>query len=172
MIKNYYPIIALTAAAYGIIFWLKKKKAAGSNLRYEIADIAIDIPRIIQSNFARIYFNTKLRLINDESVSVNIKQINLNVDINNRSLGKIVNNTPFKVAARSSNVVRIETSFSSGQVVLYIIDLIRNGFKFDKPISLDGYIQTDLGRVNINFTKNPSEGLNGKRSVNGIIGNC
>lgn len=174
--KNYYPIIAITAAAYGLIFWLKRKAAAGSNLRYEIADIAIDIPRIIQSNFARIYFNTKLRLINDESVSVNVKQINLNVDIGNKSLGKIVNNTPFTVPARSSNVVRIETSFSSGTVVLYIIDLIRNGFRFDQPISLDGYIQTDLGRVNVNFTKNPSDSINGKRSVNGVLngimGNC
>ena len=83
--KNYFPIIAIGAAAAGVIFWLRRKAAAGQNLRYEIVDIAIDIPKIVQSNFARIYFNTKLRLINDESVSVNIRQINLNANVGTRS---------------------------------------------------------------------------------------
>ena len=152
--KKYLPIVTLAAAAYGVIFWLRRKAAAGQNLRYQIEDIAIDIPKIVQSRFSRIYFNTKLRLINDESVSVNVRQINLNANVGNRSLGKIINNTPFSVPARSSNVVRIETSFSSGQIVLYIIDKIRNGFVFDDPISLDGYIQTDLGRVNVDYTRN------------------
>ena len=159
--KNYFPVIALGAAAIGVVFWLKRKAAAGQNLRYEIADIAIDIPKIIQSRFARLYFNTKLRFINDESVSVNVRQINLNANVGNRPLGKILNNTPFSVPARSSNVVNIETSFSSGQIVLYVIDKIRNGFQFDDPISVDGYIQTDLGRVNVDYTKNGSGGVTG-----------
>ena len=170
--KNYFPIIALGAAAAGVIFWLKRKASAGQNLRYEIVDIAIDIPKIVQSNFARIYFNTKLRLINDESVSVNIRQINLNANVGTRSLGKIINNTPFSVPAKSSNVVRIETSFSSGQIVLYIIDQIRNNFQFNEPISLDGYIQTDLGRVNVDYTRNPSQGVTGYNILNNIQGNC
>jgi hypothetical protein len=122
--KNYYPIIALTAAAYGVIFWLRRKAQAGSNLRYEPVDIAIDLDRIKQSLFTRIYYKVKLNLINDESVSVNVRQINLNANVGNRSLGKILNNTPFTVPAGSSNVVKIETSFSSGQIVLYIIDII------------------------------------------------
>lgn len=170
--KNYFPVIALGAAAIGVVFWLKRKAAAGQNLRYEIADIAIDIPKIIQSRFARLYFNTKLRFINDESVSVNVRQINLNANVGNRPLGKILNNTPFSVPARSSNVVNIETSFSSGQIVLYVIDKIRNGFQFDDPISVDGYIQTDLGRVNVDYTKNPSDTINGYNILNNIQGNC
>jgi len=170
--KKYFPVIALAAAAYGVVIWLRRKATAGQNLRYEIADIAIDIPKIIESRFARIYFNTKLRLINDESVSVNVKQVDLNANIGNRTLGKILSNTPFKVAARSSQIVRFETSFSSGQIVLYIIDLIRNGLAFNDPISVDGYILTDLGRVEVNYTKNPSGGVTGKHILNNTQGNC
>jgi LEA14-like dessication related protein len=170
--KNYLPIIALGAAAAGVIFWLKRKAAAGQNLRYQVEDIAIDIPKIVQSRFARIFFNTRLRLINDESVSVNVRQINLNANVGSRSIGKIINNTPFSVPARSSNVVRIETSFSSGQIVLYIIDQIRNNFQFNEPISVDGYIQTDLGRVNVDYTQNTSGGVTGYNILNNIQGNC
>lgn len=169
--KKYLPIVTLAAAAYGVIFWLRRKAAAGQNLRYQIEDIAIDIPKIVQSRFSRIYFNTKLRLINDESVSVNVKQVNLNANVGNRSLGKILSNQAFSVPARSSNVVRIETSFSSGQIVLYIIDLIKNGFQFDDPISVDGYILTDLGKINVEYTKNPSS-INGYNILNNIQGNC
>lgn len=168
--KKYLPVITLAAAAYGVIFWLRKKAAAGQNLRYEIADIAIDIPKIIESRFARIFFNTKLRLINDESVSVNVKQINLNANVGNRQLGKILNNTPFTVPARSSNVVRIETSFSSGQIVLYIIDKIKSGFQFNDPISVNGFILTDLGRINVDYTKNPAGGITGVKKKYSLIG--
>lgn len=169
--KKYLPIITLAAAAYGVIFWLRRKAAAGQNLRYEFLDVAIDVPRIIGSGFSRIYFNTKIRMINDESASVNVRQINLNANVGNRSLGKILNNTPFKVPAKSSEIVRIETSFSTGQVVLYIIDKIRDGFKFNDPISVDGYIETDLGRINVDYTKPPTQ-INGYHILNGIQCNC
>ena len=56
--------------------------------------------------------------------------------------------------------------------MLYIIDLIKNGFVFDDPISLDGYIQTDLGRVNVDYTRNPSQGVTGYNILNNIQGNC
>jgi hypothetical protein len=82
--KKYFPIITLAAAAYGVIFWLRRKAAAGSNLRYEPVDVAIDIEKIKASLFTRIYYKVKLNLINDESVSVNIKSVNLNVSIGNR----------------------------------------------------------------------------------------
>jgi len=167
--KKYFPIITLAAAAYGVIYWLRKKAAAGQNLRYEIADIAIDIPKILESNFARIYFNTKLRLINDESVSVNVKQVNLNANIGNKTLGKILSNTPFEVKAKSSQIVKIQTSFSSGQIVLYVIDLVKSGFAFDDPISVDGYIKTDLGTINVDYTKNPSGGVTGANTDQDLI---
>jgi len=39
--KKYFPVIALAAAAYGVVIWLRRKATAGQNLRYEIEDIAI-----------------------------------------------------------------------------------------------------------------------------------
>jgi LEA14-like dessication related protein len=170
--KKFLPIITVAAAAYGVIFWLRRKTAAGQNLRYEVADIGINTDRIIESNFARIYFNTRLRLLNDESVSVNVNQINLNAYVGNRPLGKILSNIPFIVPARSSELINVETSFSSGQLVLYIIDLVQNGFQFNEPISVEGYIETNFGRILVNFTKEAPEQINGYNILNNIQGNC
>ena len=108
--KNYLPAIYLGAAALGVIYWLRKKAAAGANLRYEIEDIAIDIPAILQSNFQRIKFNTKIRFTNDESVNVNVKQVNLDAYIGTRKIGKILNNNEFTIQKQSSKVVTIQTN--------------------------------------------------------------
>ena len=157
--KKYLPVITLAAAAYGIIFWLRKKASAGSNLKYEPVDVAIDLQKIKSSLFTRIYYKVKLNLINNESVDVNIKSVNLNVSIGNRPFGSIVKNEMFTVPRRSNQIVALETSFSSFSAIALIKDIIVNGFK--DPIIVNGYIETDLGRVNINFTKNPSGKLTG-----------
>ena len=169
--KKYFPIITLAAAAYGVIFWLRRKAAAGQNLRYEPVDVAIDLQKIKASLFTRIYYKVKLNLINDESVSVNVKSVNLNVSIGGRPFGAIVNNQSFSIPARSSNVVSFDTSFSSLSAITLIKDIILQGLQ--DPIIVNGFIQTDLGRINVNFTKNPSGGFAGNQHIlNNIQGNC
>jgi hypothetical protein len=170
--KKYLPVIGFAAAAYGIIYWLRRKAAAGINLRYEPVDVAIDLPKIKQSLFTRIYYKVKLNLINDESVSVNIKSINLNVFIGDRPFGSIVKNDSFSVPARSSQIIDLNTSFSSLSAIALIKDIILNGFQ--DPIIVRGFIETDLGRVNIEFTKNPSGGIgcSNNHILNNIQGNC
>jgi len=157
MMKNYYPIIAITAAAYGIIYWLKKKANAGSNLKYEGVDIAIDFEKTKQSFFTQIFYKVKLNLINIENVSVNIKSINLKVFIGDQDFGSIVKNQFFSVPAKSSKLITLETSFKSLAAIELIKDIILEGFQ--DPIIVKGYINTDLGKVNIDFKKNVSGGI-------------
>jgi hypothetical protein len=157
--KKYFSIIGFAAAAYGIIYWLRKKASAGSNLRYEPVDVAIDLQKIKASLFTRIYYKVKLNLINDESVSVNIKSVNLNVAIGDRPFGTIVKNQSFSIPGRSSQTITLETSFSSFSAIALIKDIILEGFQ--DPIIVTGYISTDLGRVNVDFRKNPSGGITG-----------
>lgn len=170
--KKYFPIITLAAAAYGVIFWLRKKAAAGQNLRYEPVDVAIDLQKIQQSLFTRIYYKVKLNLINNEAASVNIKSINLKVSIGDRPFGTIVKNEPFTVPAQSNEIVTLETSFSSLSAIAVVKDIILVGLQ--DPISVTGYIETDLGRVNVQFSKSPSGGITGRKYhiLNNIQGNC
>jgi LEA14-like dessication related protein len=145
-------ILFLGGAAAALLYFLRQKRAAGENLRVEPVDIAIDSARSASSFWTRIYYNVKLKLINTESASVNVSGINLNVLVNNTPFGSINNTTGFIVNAGSERVVNLEASFSSLGVIQAIRDLISDGLKFNVVVS--GYVDTDLGRIAVNFSKN------------------
>jgi LEA14-like dessication related protein len=145
-------ILFLGGAAAALLYFLRQKRAAGENLRVEPVDISIDSARSSSSFWTRIYYNVKLKLINTESASVNVSGINLNVLVNNTPFGSINNTTGFIVNAGSERVVNLEASFSSLGVIQAIRDLISDGLKFNVVVS--GYVDTDLGRIAVNFSKN------------------
>jgi LEA14-like dessication related protein len=142
-------ILFLGGAAAALLYFLRQKRAAGENLRVEPVDIAIDSARSSSSFWTRIYYNVKLKLINTESASVNVSGINLNVLVNNTPFGSINNTTGFIVNAGSERIVNLDASFSS----LGVIQAIRaDGLRFNVVVS--GYVDTDLGRIEVNFSKN------------------
>jgi LEA14-like dessication related protein len=145
-------ILFLGGAAAALLYFLRQKRAAGENLRVEPVDISIDSARSSSSFWTRIYYNVKLKLINTESASVNVSGINLNVLVNNTPFGSINNTTGFIVNAGSERIVNLEASFSSLGVIQAIRDLISDGLKFNVVVS--GYVDTDLGRIAVNFSKN------------------
>ncbi len=145
-------ILFIGGAAAALLYFLRQKRAAGENLRVEPVDISIDSARSSSSFWTRIYYNVKLKLINTESASVNVSGINLNVLVNNTPFGSINNTTGFIVNAGSERVVNLEASFSSLGVIQAIRDLIADGLKFNVVVS--GYVDTDLGRIAVNFSKN------------------
>ena len=159
--KNRLPLILTLVTGAGLFFWLRRKKAAGTNLRYEPIDIAIDSQRSAASLFSRIYYNLKLRLINNETANVNIRAINLQAflkvaDRQPRKIGDIVNNTGFQVPAKGQKEIKLDTSISTGGVIQIIKDLLLEGINFE--INVNGFVDTDLGRLNINFTKDFGSG--------------
>jgi hypothetical protein len=167
--KKQLPLILTLVTGAGLFFWLKRKKAAGMNLRYEPIDIAIDSQRSAASLFSRIYYNLKLRLINNESANVNIRAINLQAflkvaDRQPRKIGDIVNNTGFQVLAKGQKEIKLDTSISTGGVIQIIKDLLLEGINFQ--INVNGFVDTDLGRLDINFTKDFESGR-----ITGVFGN-
>jgi LEA14-like dessication related protein len=145
-------LLYLGTAAAALLYFLRQKRAAGENIRVEPVDIAIDSARSSSSFWTRIYYNVKLKLINAETASVNVSAINLNVLVNNTPFGSINNTTGFVVAAGSEKIVNLEASFSSLGVIEAIRDLISDGLKFNVTVS--GYVDTDLGRIQVQFSKN------------------
>ena len=149
--KKYFPYITVAAVGYGLIWWLMNKKKAGENLKFVPVDIGIDTKKIKRSFFTRIFFNIKLMLTNDEAASVNVKTIQLTISVNGKVLGYINNNDGFVVSARESKTINLETSISSIGLIGFVRDLIQDGFKF--PVNVTGFINTDLGRIDINYTQ-------------------
>jgi LEA14-like dessication related protein len=135
-------------AIAALLFFLKRKKSAAENIIVEPIDIAIDSQR---SSFSRIYYRIKLRLVNNEPANVNVSSINFAVTANGRAIGSINNTTGFRVDAGSSKEITLDASISSIGAIGLIRDLITEGFNID--ILVAGTINTDLGAVNVNFSK-------------------
>jgi len=144
-------LLLLGGAGAALLYFLRQKRAAGENLRVEPVDIAIDSQRSASSFWTRIYYKVKLKLINTENASVNVSGINLNVLVNNQNFGSIVTATPFIVTAKSEKIINLDASFSSLGVINTIRDLITEGLRF--TVTVTGYVDTDLGRINVEFSK-------------------
>ena len=144
-------LLLLGAAAAAAFVLLRRKKTAAENIQVDPIDIAIDSQRSASSFWTRIYYNIKLRLINNETASVNVSSINLQIFANGNAIGSINNTTGFVVEAGTDKVINIYASLSSIGAIGLIRDLITEGISIDLLVS--GVVNTDLGAVNVRFTK-------------------
>jgi LEA14-like dessication related protein len=141
-------LLLIGGAAAAAFFLLRRKKTAAENIQVDPIDIAIDLER---SSLSRIYYRVKLKLINNESASVNVSSVNLNILANGRAIGTINNTTGFVVQGGTDKVINIDASISSIGAIGLIYDLITQGLSIDLLVS--GVVNTDLGAVNVRFNK-------------------
>ena len=144
-------LLLLGAAAAAAFVLLRRKKTAAENIQVDPIDIAIDSQRSASSFWTRIYYNIKLRLINNETASVNVSSVNLQIFANGKAIGSINNTTGFVVGGGTDKVINIDASLSSIGAIGLIRDLITEGISIDLLVS--GVVNTDLGAVNVRFTK-------------------
>jgi hypothetical protein len=142
--------IVLIGGALAYLF-IRNKKAAGENLRFEPVDIQIDTPRSRASLFTRLYYKVKINLINNEQAAVNVRNVLLNATANGGPLGTLTSSQPFSVPAKGNQVVELQTSFNIFGAALIIKNILIN--RQPLTVNITGYVDTDLGRVNITFNK-------------------
>lgn len=145
------PVALLLGGGFYLFRWLKNKQDAGENLRYEPVDIAIDTPRSQAANFFTIYYKITIRLINDGRASVNVRDIDLVASAGNTRISNISSSTQFVVPANSSKVIQLTASISTAGIVTTLLNIIEDGLNI--PINVAGTILTDLGTLNVSFTK-------------------
>ena len=143
-------IIAIGAAAAAAAYFLKEKKQALENLKVSFLDVYIDSANT--NWFDQIAWIFKLKLINSESVAIRVKKIDLDVYINGKKIAEINSSTQITVKANDDEIIRLSTSIKTGNLIVFIADLIADS----KPlkINVQGIVSTDLGNININYTKN------------------
>lgn len=151
MKNNLLPVALLLGGGFYLFRWLRNKQDAGANLKYEPVDIAIDTERSQAANFFQIYYKVKIRLINDGRASVNVRDIDLVASAGNTRISNITSSTQFVVPANSSKVIQLTASISTAGIVNTLLNIIEDGLNI--PITVTGQILTDLGTLNITFTK-------------------
>jgi len=165
--KNKLPLfIGLAAAGAALYLYLRNKAAAGQNLRVEPLDALINTARTRESLFTRLYYTVKLRLVNDEPAAVVVRGLNLSATANGRPFGNLVSADAFTVPAKSAQTVSLNASVSTFGALGAILDILRGGRSVS--VSIVGYVDTDLGRVNVEYqTELSAAGVNSRQGVNG-----
>jgi LEA14-like dessication related protein len=153
--KKYLPLYLLGAGAY-LVYFLKNKARAGANLKYVPIDIAIDLKR---SNLLNIVYVVKMKLINSENAAIVVNNINLNVVVEGVDFGNLSKTEDFRVDAQSEKIISFDASFSPIGALSLIRKIIQGGFNVE--VNVNGFIDTDLGRINVDFKKKVGRGVNG-----------
>jgi LEA14-like dessication related protein len=148
-------ILLLTAAAGAAIYFLIGKKRALENLDIKPIDVAINTAKSRKFFFAQLFYNIKLKITNSESLAARIQNIDIDVYINNKKASEINSNTPVIIPARTEGkIVTIEGVVMAGNLITLILDFLAN----QEPINIKviGTVTTDLGTIEINYSKNVS----------------
>jgi LEA14-like dessication related protein len=148
-------ILLLTAAAGAAIYFLMGKKRALENLDIKPIDVAINTAKSRKFLFTQLFYNIKLKITNSESLAARIQNIDIDVYINNKKASEINSNTPVIIPARTEEkIVTIEGVVMSANIITLILEFLAD----QQPINIKaiGTVTTDLGTIEINYSKNVS----------------
>ena len=139
-------ILGLLAGAGAFYYFLQRKKEAIEDLLIEPVDIAIDRA----SNWRKLVFNLKLQIKNPSKFVVKVKNIDLLLKVNNKIISNLNSNSVLNLPANSNKIYNIKISVNNFTVITTILEVLA-----DKNIvaAVTGDITTDLGTVNIDYTK-------------------
>jgi LEA14-like dessication related protein len=142
-------ILGIIAAAGAAYYFLTGKKGALENLKIKPLMIAIDSKK---SNFNNLVFNFKLQLINPSAYSVNINKIDLKLFVNNTNIADFEQATNINIPANTDTTSTLQIKTNNLQIITALLNALANGQNLQ--FSVVGFVQTDLGTININFKQN------------------
>ena len=158
--KNILPIAAVIGAGALLINYLKGKKRAMENLQFEIFKITIDKQKTQRALYFKVFYDIVINVVNDELSPVKIKDTLLNIKVNGRDLGVIKSTLNLLIPRESEKQITLQASFFTLGAIGLVKDIVKNGLQAN--VNVQGYINTDLGKVDINFDKQFGGEMNGQ----------
>jgi LEA14-like dessication related protein len=147
MNKNF--LIGLAAVAAAGYYLLMGKKQAIENLEIKPIDIAINKSK---TNIFKAVFNLKLKITNPANFSVKLKDIDVDVLVNDRVISEFQKNLPVTIAPKKTEIILIEITVQNLAIVETILNLLNDASNISAGVK--GTVRTDLGIAEINFIKN------------------
>jgi hypothetical protein len=157
--KNILPIAAVIGAGAILYKYLTGKKKAMENLQFEIFKISIDKRKTERALYLKIYYDIIITVINEELSPVKIKDTLLNIKVNGRDLGKVKSTFNLLIPRESEKQITLKASFFTLGAIGLVKDIVRDGLQ--ASVNVAGFINTDLGKVDINFNKQFGGEMNG-----------
>jgi LEA14-like dessication related protein len=143
---------AIGAAALLLFRYLTGRKKSAQNLKIVPIDIAIDKGKTQADAYTNLHYKVKLKLINQEQAPVIVTAVDFDVYYQNRKIAKLFTDQGFEVQGRQTKNFLINGSIGTGSVINSIIELL-TGTNKKVGLTIDGHIDTDLGRIPVSFSK-------------------
>jgi LEA14-like dessication related protein len=142
-------IIGIATAAAAALYFLKGKKQALEDIKFSPKDIAINSSK---SNLMQLVYNFKVLIKNDNKLPVNITSINLDIAVNNKLVSNFQTTQTINIPGETSKLITFQISINNLAAVDVILATIANNTGIN--IKITGDVITDLGVLNINYSKN------------------
>jgi LEA14-like dessication related protein len=139
-------ILGLLAGAGAFYYFIQGKKGALENLIVKPTDIAISK----ESNILKLIFNLKLKISNPSKYAVKIKNIDLDLQVNGKTISDFNSSSILTLPANTEKMYTIKIAVNNGTIIQTILEVL-----LDKNINVavNGSVTTDLGVIDIDFVK-------------------
>jgi len=142
-------VIGIATAAVAALYFLKGKKQALEDIKFSPKDIAINSSK---SNLYQLVYNFKVLIKNDNKLPVNITSIDLDIAVNNKLVSNFQTTQTINIPGEASKLITLQISINNFAVVDVILATIANQSGIN--IKITGDVVTDLGVLNVNYSKN------------------
>jgi LEA14-like dessication related protein len=142
-------VIGIATAAVAALYFLKGKKQALEDIKFSPKDIAINKSK---SNLYQLVYNFKVLIKNDNKLPVNITSIDLDIAVNNKLVANFETTQTINIPGEASKLITLQISINNFAAVDVILASITN--QSGITIKITGDVVTDLGVLNVNYSKN------------------
>jgi LEA14-like dessication related protein len=142
-------VIGIATAAVAALYFLKGKKQALEDIKFSPKDIAINKSK---SNLYQLVYNFKVLIKNDNKLPVNITSIDLDIAVNNKLVANFETTQTINIPGEASKLITLQISINNFAAVDVILASITN--QSGITIKITGDVVTDLGILNVNYSKN------------------
>jgi LEA14-like dessication related protein len=142
-------VIGIATAAVAALYFLKGKKQALEDIKFSPKDIAINKSK---SNLYQLVYNFKVLIKNDNKLPVNITSIDLDIAVNNKLVANFETTQTINIPGEASKLITLQISINNFAAVDVILATIAN--QSGITIKITGDVVTDLGVLNVNYSKN------------------
>lgn len=142
-------VIGIATAAVAALYFLKGKKQALEDIKFSPKDIAINSSK---SNLIQLVYNFKVLIKNDNKLPVNITGIDLDIAVNNKLVSNFQTTQTINIPGEVSKIINFQISINNLAAIDVILATIANQSGIN--IKITGDVVTDLGVLNVNYSKN------------------
>jgi LEA14-like dessication related protein len=141
----------LLIGAAGLIIYLSSAKKFINKLQIKFIDIFIDQKKIVNSNFSKLFFELKIKIINPTDFQIDVLNVNTKIYYDDKFLGNAEIDNKYTIKKFSDIIINIPGYVDTSNSIILLSNMFINN---NTVLNFVGSIGLNIGNVNFNVNKN------------------